>query len=161
MSLVNIALPFFIHFSDSTWGRISLKKTLEDVQIDTYLALTTLHKIYLALICLPSTVFYSLGLFTISRLMSEYEKGYYFTIKTVNLLKRSAIFFFVCELLEIVQEIAYSYCLTMKNEPGSRFIKISFTNHNFSQITLSLMIILIAWIMKEALKLKSENELMI
>ncbi len=132
VSLVNITLPFFIHFSDFAWARISLKKTLESVQIDTYLALTTLHKMCLALICMPSTIFYSLGLLTISRLMSEYERGYYFTIKTVGFLKRSAIFFFVCELLEIVEEILYSYCLTMNNEPGSRFIKISFTNHNFS-----------------------------
>ena len=129
------------------------------ISIDKYLSFSFGHKALVALSALPSEIMYSISLVFIAKLLHLYEKRDYFSLKTARYFGNIGKFFIFSVLVSFPQEILFSYVVTMNEPKGERFIRFSASNHDFSGIMFALMIILVGWVMKEAVKIKCEQDL--
>ena len=62
------------------------------------------------------------------------------------------------QIIGFIHEILIGIVLTMHNPVGHRLASFNFDSYNVYFIVIAIMIILISWIMGEAVKLKEEQQ---
>jgi|GEM_PF-4259017 len=166
-SIINVALPFFIFANGKVMKNLSFMVGFDKnnhhntlpFDVDKYLSFTTGHKFLVALSAMPSEILYSIALIFAAKLFECYEKGNYFSVESAKKFGNIGKFFILSVLVGYPQELLFSFVATMKEPVGQRMIKITASNHDFSAIMLAIMIIVIGWVMKEASKLKQDQDL--
>jgi len=93
------------------------------------------------------------------QLFKLYEKGKIFTDKNVFHIKMIAYLLLAVQLIRPVHEAFLTMILTWHNPVGHRMAVASMTGTNIGLMLTALVILLVAWIMGEAKKLKEEQEL--
>lgn len=164
---LNILIPFLIFTSNKvmhlmtlcqadTWGfhTDNLPVTLE-----RYQSFSIGHKILVGLSTLPAAILYSIALLSIAKLLSLYEKGEYFSEKTATQFGNIGKFFIFSTLANFPQELLFTTIATMNEPRGHRFMSVGISNHDFSAILFALMIILMGWVIKEAVQIKHDQDL--
>jgi hypothetical protein len=129
------------------------------VDIDKYIDYSLWHKFFVALSSLPSEILYSIALIFAAKLFECYEKGNYFSLETARKFGNIGKFFIYSVLIGYPQEVLFSYVATMNAPVGHRLIRLSASNHDLSAIMMALMIIVVGWVMKEAVRLKQDQDL--
>ena len=62
---------------------------------------------------------------------------------------------------DIIYDSLTSLILTFQNAPHHRVLTLSFSNFDFNRLVAGGIILIIAWVMKEAYKMSNEQSLMI
>tara|TARA_B110000977_G_C10765120_1_gene372310 strand:- start:43 stop:588 length:546 start_codon:yes stop_codon:yes gene_type:complete len=102
----------------------------------------------------------SIILYGISQLIilfKEYKKGVIFTVKNVKIYKKLAYSLYFWVVAGILYDILISLALSFNNPPGHRFITISFQGLDIVAILIGTIVLMISYVMNEALIL-SEND---
>lgn len=90
-----------------------------------------------------------------------YERGYYFNLQNVSVIKRIGVYLLLGEILRPLEEAATTLLLTWQNGPGQRALLISLKGNNIVVIITGIMIILISWIIAEGHRLSEDQRLTI
>lgn len=101
------------------------------------------------------------GLRRLRDLFQYYENGLIFTEQNVacfRSLGRTLIAWVICD---VVRNSLLSIVLTLGNPPGQRLLTIGFYSADFIGIFVGIIILIIAWVMDEARKIKEEQALFI
>tara|TARA_R110002050_G_scaffold54754_2_gene123859 strand:+ start:11943 stop:12503 length:561 start_codon:yes stop_codon:yes gene_type:complete len=163
----NVALPFFIFANGKVMENLSFMvgfdknnhHTTLPFDVDKYLSFTTGHKFLVALSAMPSEILYSIALIFAAKLFECYEKGHYFSVNAYKKFGNIGKFFILSVLISYPQELLFTFVSTMKEPVGQRLIRITASNHDVTSIAMALMIIVVGWVMKEAVRLKQDQDL--
>lgn len=163
----NVALPFFIFANGTVMKNLSFMVGFDKnnhhstlpFDVDKYLSFTSGHKFLVALSALPSEIIYSIALIFAAKLFECYEKGHYFSVETARKFGNIGKFFILSVLVSYPQELLFTFVSTMKEPAGERLIRITASNHDVTSIAMALMIIVVGWVMKEAVRLKQDQDL--
>lgn len=90
-----------------------------------------------------------------------YERGIYFDIENVSVIRKIGIFVLLSQLASPFVEAATSTLLTWQNSPGRHLARISFETNNLGLIVTGMLIILISRIINEGHRLNEEQRLTI
>ena len=164
---LNVLIPFLVFTNNKVMQIMSLCRADKwgyhtdnlPVTLERYLSFSTSHKILIGLSVLPAAIFYSIALLSIAKLLGLYEKGEYFSERTAKQFGNIGKFFIFSVLVSFPQELLFTAVTTMKEPSGQRFMSVGISNHDFSATLFALMIILVGWVMKEAVKIKQDQDL--
>lgn len=164
---LNVLIPFFAFTVDKMRQAASICRAEKwgyhtdnlPVTLERYSSFSIGHKILVGLSSLPAAVLYSIALLSIAKLLELYEKGEYFSEKTAKQFGNIGKYFIFSVLISFPQELLFTAITTMKESSGQRFMSIGISNHDFSSILFALMIILVGWVMREAAKIKKDQDL--
>lgn len=106
---------------------------------------------------LPLAV-WELILYYLILLFKAYEQGDIFSYQTVRYLQYVGYAVVAGQVLHPFYEALLSLVLTWHHPRGERMISIGFSGTNLGLLLAALMIILIAWIMREGCRLKEEQD---
>jgi len=98
-----------------------------------------------------------LSLAFLAQIFKAFQNLEIFEQKNVFLLKKSAKFLLIAQLIYPIYMGCISLNLSFYNPVGQRTISIAFGSHQLEKIAVALAIYLIAWIMKEGCKLQEES----
>lgn len=101
------------------------------------------------------------GLANIRKLFFFYKEGVIFSYDHVKLFKNTAKALVSWVVLSIVYESAKSVIFTFGNPPGTRVLKIGFSNAEITTLVVGGIVLVIAWVMDEGRILNEEKELTI
>ena len=62
-------------------------------------------------------------------------------------------------IVSFPQQALFTAVATMKEPAGTRFFKVIASQQDLSAIMFALMIILVGWVMREAVKIKHDQDL--
>lgn len=93
------------------------------------------------------------------KLFRLYEQGIFFTHQNVKYIKYTALSLLGWQIFSPMNEALLSLALTWTNAPGERVLQASFGSANISIIVASLIILLVAWVMREACSMYEEQKL--
>ena len=100
------------------------------------------------------------GLFLLRLVFRNYKKGAIFTVKNARCYKHLGGLFFVSAF--VAQPIAHTLeilGLTLLNEPGHRYLSLSFGSLNLWMLLCGACIMVISWVMQEASQMEGELQL--
>lgn len=101
------------------------------------------------------------GLINIRKLFFFYKEGVIFSYDHVKLFKNTAKALVSWVVLSIIYESAKSVIFTFGNPPGTRVLKIGFSNAEITTLVVGGIVLVIAWVMDEGRILNEEKELTI
>ncbi len=114
----------------------------------------------LAAACLP----FSLGLATLwltRRLFLGYARGEIFAVAATERLGGIACLLLISVAADVLTRILAVLALTWENPPGQRQLAISLSSHDFGLAVLALLLMGVAWILGEAVRLAEDNRLFV
>ncbi len=165
-AIVNVVWPFFILAHGKIMKNMDVMAGYKGsvhislpIELDKYINLSLSHRILTALSSMPSDLIYSIALIFAAKLFECYEKGNYFSIETSKKFGNIGKFFIYSVVIGYPQELLFSFVVTMKEPVGQRLIRITASNHDFSAIMMAIMIVVVGWVMKEAVRLKNDQDL--
>jgi hypothetical protein len=164
---LNVLIPFLVFTTDKVMRAASLCRVDKwgyhtdnlPVTLERYSSFSLGHKILVGLSAIPAAILYSIALLSIAKLLELYEKGEYFSEKTAKQFGNIGKFFIFSVLITFPQELLFTAITTLKEPSGQRFMSVGISNHDFSSILFALMIILVGWVMREAVKIKKDQDL--
>jgi hypothetical protein len=98
-----------------------------------------------------------LSLAYLAQIFQAFQRLEIFEQKNVFLLKKSAKYLLIAQLVFPIYMGCISLILTFYNPVGKRTISVAFGSHQLEKVAMALAIFLIAWILKEGCKLREEN----
>lgn len=101
------------------------------------------------------------GLKQLIKLFKNYEAGKIFVFDNANYYYKLGYALLAWVIGGILYGGLLSFIITFQNKPGYRVIGLSLSNFDVVTLIASGIIILIAWVMKEACKISQEQDLMI
>lgn len=102
------------------------------------------------------------GLMILKSVFTNYQNGSIFTYQNATFYKYLGWLFFMDALVaKPLSQLFLVLGATLCNEPGHRYITLSFGTPNLEALFCGLLIIMISWIMAEAAKLQEEQEYII
>lgn len=119
------------------------------------LSLTTI--VFALLVSLVPLVVAIYGLLTLKKLFSLYEKGVVFSAKNVNCFRHLGYTLIVWVFANMAFVTAISLVLSFGNPAGERVIVAQFGVLDFSILIIGAVVILISWVMSEAVKMDEER----
>jgi len=97
----------------------------------------------------------------LASLFHLYEQGILFEQENIKLIKGISLYMILGELVQIIYQPLITAALTFTNQPGHRFASITLGTTNISTLLTAFIILVAAWIVKEAHILKTEAQLTI
>lgn len=161
-AVFNVVFPFLSFTNKSLIKMLYLSSNphlVLPVGVEKYLTFSLSHKVLIGLSTLPANILYSIALLSIAKLLTLYEKGVYFSEETAKRFSDIGKFFIFSVIISFPQEALFTAATTLQEPSGQRLIRLSASNHDFTAILFALMIILVGWVMKEANRLKRDQDL--
>lgn len=93
------------------------------------------------------------------RLFTLYGRGEIFTQKTVGYIRNCGITLLLWQILHPLYQILLTFTLSINNEPGQRFIAVTFSTAQARDLVTALVIIVVSWIMQRGCDLEDEVRL--
>ncbi|MBP9752318.1 MAG: DUF2975 domain-containing protein [Proteobacteria bacterium] len=111
-----------------------------------------------------SSFFYELmfwmGIFYLYKIFKNYQKAEIFTLQNGQYYINIGICFLLQGMVfRTLSDMFLNLAASLSNPPGQRMIVVGISNTNANDIILGAIIIVIAWVMKEAASLKEEQSL--
>jgi hypothetical protein len=94
-------------------------------------------------------------------LFGLYAKGEIFTARNVTCYRRCAYALLVSQAVHPLYQAAVSVVLTLNNGEGNRLVSIGMGTYDLAVVLIAVVILVIAWVMDEARRLKDEEALVI
>ena len=95
------------------------------------------------------------------KLFKNYQKGVIFSLENVNIYKKLAYSLYIWVIAKILYDALITLVLSFNNPPGHRLIMITFQSPSILAIAIGTIILMISYVMNEALELSEENKLTI
>ncbi len=95
------------------------------------------------------------------KLFRNYEQGNIFVYNNVTRYRKLGYTLFAWVFAGFVYDALISLALTFQNQPGHRLISLSMNAPDIAALIAGGVIILIAWVMKEAYRLSKDQSLVI
>lgn len=103
-----------------------------------------------------------LSLWCLKKIFTRYAAGDIFHIEAAqNYTYLGWLFFIDALLIKPITDCLYLAMATIANEPGHRYLALSFGTANLKMLFYGMLIIVISWVILEATKLKDEEKLTI
>ncbi len=109
------------------------------------------------IIIVPRTI----GLLLLSRLLTHFKSGNYFTSNCTGLFKKLSLSTLFIALTSMMGRSAIELLLTWEAGPGNRVIQFGITDKDFALGIIGAVLFVLSWILDEANQIKEENELTI
>ena len=109
---------------------------------------------------IPCTVIFY-GLNQLIKLFNNYQKGEVFTLLNVNIYKKLAYSLYAWIIAGIIYDALISLVLSFNNPPGHRVIMISFQTPDIVALIAGTIVLIISYVMHEALNISEDNKLTI
>ena len=140
-----------------TW--LSFSVTVDDTSIAQQLNEAGLHSVFW--MSLPSLIFYTFAYANIFFLFSEYQRQQIFSSKAIDCIKRLGIALLLWPLFNLIYYPLLLVFLRVTGQLEQATLTVEFGTDDLMQIGAACIVIVVAWIMKEANKLQQEQELTI
>jgi hypothetical protein len=92
------------------------------------------------------------------RLFSLYQQGIFFTERAACLIRNVGIVMLVWQVIHPIYDLLLTFVVSM-SQKHHHFMGVSFSNHDAADIVFALVIIVVAWVMREAAKLQQDQQL--
>jgi hypothetical protein len=103
-----------------------------------------------------------LSLIVLKQIFGNYKKAEIFTVTNARYYKQLGLLFFVDAFFaKPITHMLTVLAATFSNEPGHRYISLSFGTPNIEAIFCGVLVLVISWVMLEASRLNEEQELTI
>jgi hypothetical protein len=134
---------------------------ISEAQVQNSADFSLSHRfIILAIQFLPLSI--TLFIFNrLARLFHLYEQGILFDCANIKLIKSISLYMILGEFIQIIYQPLITVAFTFTNQPGHRFASLSFGTTNISTLITGFIILVAAWVVKEAHMLKTEVQLTI
>ncbi len=109
------------------------------------------------LLTIPSLIIFYL----LSRLFGSFKQNIVFERENAHTIRWIGYMFLGYSILMPLHQAVMTFILTMNNPVGEKLIGVSFGTPNIEIIITALIVIVIAWVMEEAHKLKEQEALTI
>ncbi|MGF1776732.1 DUF2975 domain-containing protein [Vibrio nomapromontoriensis] len=120
------------------------------------LTLTTRLLAFLVSMLPCGILVYALGVLV--TLFKSYEQSEVFTVRTANCFKKIGFAFFYWVLGGVIYSALISVTLSFNNPPGERILAISFVGLDALSVLCGFIILVVAWVMKEAQLIADEQQ---
>ncbi len=125
------------------------------VPITSPLSLGTLWMAFLVSLVPTSVIIY--GLLNLKTLFSLYEQGIVFTQGNVQCFHRLGLSLMALVIAGFIHTPLLSMVLSFNNPEGQRMLTLQFGTQNLSLFIMGAMLVLVSWVMSEAVKLEHEQ----
>lgn len=97
------------------------------------------------------------GFYFLAKLFKLYEAGNFFTLQNAQCYKNLAWVYVFKSGGNIIYNSLLSFVLTMHNPPGKRILTFGLGSDDLAHLLISGIILVISWVMIEAVRLQEEN----
>jgi hypothetical protein len=111
------------------------------------------------MVSLPMTCLQVFWIWQLRQLFKNYSHGRIFTVQNTICIRRTAMIFLVMPIGSILLDSALTVILTANNPVGHRMLGVSIGTSQISDFLTGLVLVVIAWIMNEAQRIKEEADL--
>ncbi len=122
---------------------------------------TSLSKMILMASNIVGTLPFFSGLFVLKSIFKNYRKGEVFTRKNATSYRSLGLLCFLDAVLTPLSDTLMVLAVTLSNEPGHRYLSLSFGTPSFNAFFTGAIIIVISWVMGEASRLQEDQHLTI
>ena len=154
VAALRIALPLALVF---LWMTLSLEELDVAGPLAAYGPLTTVERLgAIAITALPLLIFlYALG--QLQRLFRLYAMGSFFERENVACLSKMGWALLLSAHVSVVYKAALSVWLSFDQPTGERSLAISISSNDIAMLTFGGAIIIVSWVMAEAVEVSKEN----
>lgn len=154
VAALRIALPLALVF---LWMTLSLEELDVAGPLAAYGPLTTVERLgAIAITALPLLIFlYALG--QLQRLFRLYAMGSFFERENVACLSKMGWALLLSAPVSVVYKAALSVWLSFDQPTGERSLAISISSNDIAMLTFGGAIIIVSWVMAEAVEVSKEN----
>ncbi len=122
-------------------------------------ALTISNRIWGFLITAISTSVSLLMIYYVIKLFKLYESGTIFSLQNVKCIKRAGGLLMISQVITQLCNTLLTLILTWGNPPHHQMLELTFSGGNIGLVLVGLMVLVVGWVMTEAVKLRHEQEL--
>ncbi len=122
---------------------------------------TSLSKMVFIASNIVGTLSFFLGLFVLKSIFKNYRKGEIFTRKNAASYRSLGFLLFLDAILAPLSDTLMVLAVTLSNEPGHRYLTLSFGTPSFNAFFTGAIVIVISWVMGEASRLPEDQHLTI
>jgi hypothetical protein len=97
------------------------------------------------------------GLIALKDLFSLYEKAIFFTAENVKCFRRLGTSLISWVVANLIFVTAISAVISFNNAPGERVIVAQFGVTDIAMLLIGFVVVLVSWVMDEAVKLEDEH----
>ncbi|BDZ73909.1 hypothetical protein GCM10025856_16280 [Methylophaga marina] len=126
------------------------------VEITTEIDLIT--RLLAFLVCLLPITVALYAAVQLRRLFSLYQQGIIFSYDNVICFKRMGLALLAWVIVGTISDTLLSLALTIQNPVGERLLTIGFGSSEMTTLITGSVILVISWVMKEAVEMKHEQE---
>jgi len=122
---------------------------------------TPLSKLIFVASNIVGALSFFLSLFVLKSIFKNYRKGEIFTRKNALSYRSLGLLSFLDALLAPLSDTLMILAVTLSNEPGHRYLSLSFGTPSFDAFFTGAIVIVISWVMGEASRLQEDQHLTI
>lgn len=109
-----------------------------------------------ALLALPLLLFLA-GLWQVRRLFESYARGQIFTLAAARTIRRAGVIALAIVPVQILVNTLSVLLLTAANPPGQRQLAIGVSSTELAVVVIGMTLIVMGWVMGEAVRISDEN----
>ncbi|WP_432463300.1 MULTISPECIES: DUF2975 domain-containing protein [unclassified Agarivorans] len=110
------------------------------------------------LVCLLPISVLLYGVIHLRKLFTLYQHGIIFSYENVTCFKRMGFALLAWTAVGIVSNTLLGLVLTFQNPVGERLVTIGFGSSDMINLIIGSVVLLISWVLKEAVEMKYEQE---
>lgn len=163
-----VVVPIVIGMRFFSWGKLTMSALYTEFQeslaptLDSYvLMLPFLGKCLFFMLESIPTVCLLFALWYFWNILNLYKKALYFTVETVNLLKKVSMVMLVWAVYQLFFDTLASLAISLFKPEGQRFIRVTVGVDNVLHFFVVLVLFMLLKVVKEAHSIKSEQDLVV
>lgn len=167
---VYILIPIVLMMRLLSWGKINANKfclaydqlqTAQNRVVSDVMSLSFGVKLLFFILESLSTLCLLLALWYFFRIIELYKKGFLFTKEIVILLKKINIIIIAWSIYQLFFDTISSLLISLFKSAGQRYISFSICSDDIVHLFIVLILLLLLQLIQEALKIKTEQDLVV
>jgi len=154
IAALRITLPLLLIF---LWATLNLEELEVVGPLEAYGPLTTPERIGAILLSVPPLLIVLFALNKLQHLFRLYASGRFFERENVDCFSKMGWALIAAAPMNILYIAALSVWLSFDQAAGERSLSIAISSNDIAMLTFGAAIVVISWVMAEAVELSKEN----
>jgi Protein of unknown function (DUF2975) len=149
-----VALPLLMV---ALWATLDLEQLEVVGPVNAYGPLTMIERIGAIILTVPPLLIVLFALRKLQRLFRLYSEGTFFERENVACFSKMGWALLISAPINVIYKAALSVWLSWDQPTGERSLSISISSNDIAMLTFGAAIVVISWVMAEAVELSKEN----
>jgi len=154
IAVLRIALPLLVVF---LWATLDLEQLEVAGALNAYGPLTTTERIGAIILTVPPLLIVLFALNKLQHLFRLYAAGTFFERGNVDCFSKMGWALIAAAPMDVIYKAALSVWLSFDQPPGERSLAISISSDDIAMLTFGGAVVVISWVMAEAVEISREN----